>query len=534
MTRAIVIGGGIAGLSSAALLARDGYDVTLLEKNAAVGGRAGSFEMDGFRFDTGPSWYLMPEVFDHFFRLMGTSAQEQYQLLRLDPGYRVFFEEDVRSGTPPLDIRDSREANLDLFEQREPGSRQKMSDYLDSAKDTYEIAKRRFLYTSFAKFGPLLRGDVLKRVPKLLSLLRVSLADYAARYVTSPTLQQVLGYPAVFLGSSPFITPSMYHLMSYLDLEDGVLYPVGGFHKVITAIEKVAEGAGVTIIRNATVTAIETDGPGAGARVTGVTYRGASGGKPKTLEADVVVSSADLHHSETELLPPAQQTYPQKWWDTRVAGPSAVLVYLGVRGRMTQLDHHNLFFTSDWNDNFGRIFNEPRSIPDPASIYVCRPNTTDPFVAPGSDTNLFILIPVPADPSIGNGGMSGKGSAQVEAAADAAIAQIARWAKVPDLAERIIVRRTIGPADFAGDLNTWHGTALGPSHILKQSAFFRAGNKSKKVRGLYYSGGSTIPGIGLPMCLISSEILIKRLRGDGSTEPLPEPLFPTVDGTARA
>jgi phytoene dehydrogenase-like protein len=153
-------------------------------------------------------------------------------------------------------------------------------------------------------------------------------------------------------------------------------------------------------------------------------------------------------------------------------------------------------------------------------------------VAPGSDTNLFILIPVPADPSIGNGGMSGKGSPQVEAAADAAIAQISRWAKVPDLAERIVVRRTIGPADFAGDLNTWHGTALGPSHILKQSAFFRAGNKSKKVRGLYYSGGSTIPGIGLPMCLISSEILIKRLRGDGSTEPLPEPLFPTVDRSA--
>ena len=157
MTRAIVIGGGIAGLSSAALLARDGYDVTLLEKNSSVGGRAGSFDMDGFRFDTGPSWYLMPEVFDHFFRLMGTSAEEQYQLIRLDPGYRVFFEEDVRSGTPPLDIRDSREANLDLFEQREPGSRQKMSDYLDSAKDTYEMAKRRFLYTSFAKFGPLLR-----------------------------------------------------------------------------------------------------------------------------------------------------------------------------------------------------------------------------------------------------------------------------------------------------------------------------------------------------------------------------------------
>ncbi|CAB4887534.1 MAG: phytoene desaturase [Actinobacteria bacterium] len=531
MTRVVVIGGGIAGLSSAALLARDGYDVTLVEKNASVGGRAGSWEKGGFRFDTGPSWYLMPEVFDHFFKLLGTSAEEQYQLRRLDPGYRVFFQDDVEAGMPPLDIRDSREANLDLFEQREPGSRDKMSAYLDSAKDTYEMAKVRFLYTSFAKLGPLFRADVLKRLPKLLTLLRVSLADFAARYVSSPTLQQVLGYPAVFLGSSPYITPSMYHLMSHLDLEDGVLYPVGGFHKVITAIEKIAEAEGVTIIRSATATAIETDGPGRGARVTGVTYRGARGGKPKTIPADIVVSSADLYHSETTLLPEAQQTYPQKWWDKRVAGPSAVLVYLGIEGRIPQLDHHNLFFTNDWNDNFGRIFNEPRSIPDPASIYVCRPNATDPFVAPVGQTNLFVLIPVPADPTIGKGGLAGKGSAQVEAAADAAIAQIARWAKVPDLAERIVVRRTVGPADFSGDLNAWLGTALGPSHILKQSAFFRAGHKSKKVRGLFYSGGSTIPGIGLPMCLISSEILIKRLRNDGSTEPMSEPLFPTVDRT---
>ena len=529
MTRVVVIGGGIAGLSSAALLARDGYEVTLLEKNAVTGGRASSWSSGGFRFDTGPSWYLMPEVFDHFFRLMGTSADEQYRLVRLNPGYRVFFEEDVAAGTPPLDVRDSREENLDLFEQREPGSREKMSAYLDSAKDTYEIAKRRFLYTTFAKLGPLLRKDVLARLPKLIRLLRVSLADFAARHVSSTPLQQVLGYPAVFLGSSPYITPSMYHLMSHLDLEDGVLYPIGGFHKVLSAIEKVAVAEGVTVVTNATVTGIEVDRSGRKPRVSGVTYRGPRGGKPKTIQADIVVSSADLHHTETSLVPEGLRTYGEKWWNKRVAGPSAVLVYLGVRGSMPQLSHHNLFFTSDWHDNFGRIFNEPRSIPDPASIYVCRPNATDPFVAPGIDTNLFVLVPVPADPTIGKGGVSGKGSATVEAAADRAIEQIATWARVPDLASRIVVRRTVGPADFAGDLNAWLGTALGPSHVLKQSAFFRAGNVSKKIDGLYYSGGSSIPGIGLPMCLISSEILVKRLRGDTTTEALPEPLFPTVD-----
>lgn len=529
MTRVVVIGGGIAGLSSAALLARDGYDVTLLEKNATTGGRAGSWSAGGFRFDTGPSWYLMPEVFDHFFKLLDTSAEQQYTLTRLDPGYRVFFEEDVRNGTPPLDVRDSREANLDLFEQREPGSRAKMAAYLDSAKDTYEIAKRRFLYTTFAKLGTLFRRDVLARLPKLLRLLRVSLADFAARHVASPTLQQVLGYPAVFLGSSPFITPSMYHLMSHLDMEDGVLYPVGGFHKVLDRIEALAVAEGVTIVRNARVTGIEVDRGARKPRVSGVTYRGTRGGRPRTIAAEIVVGSADLHHVETQLVPEDLRTYAEKWWAKRVAGPSAVLVYLGVRGPMPQLSHHNLFFTSDWRDNFGKIFNTPTSIPDPASIYVCRPNATDPFVAPGIDTNLFVLIPVPADPKIGRGGEEGKGNKAVEAAADRAIAQISEWAKVPDLPERIVVRRTVGPADFAGDLNAWMGTALGPSHVLKQSAFFRAGNVSKKIDGLYYSGGSTIPGIGLPMCLISSEVLIKRLRGDTSTGPLPEPLYPTVD-----
>ena len=530
-TSAIVIGGGIAGLASAALLARDGYDVTLFEANRSVGGRAGSWEKDGFRFDTGPSWYLMPEVFDHFYKLLGTSSSEQLSLSKLDPGYRVLFEHEHTFPAHPVDVRSDREANLDLFESIEPGSRGAMSRYLDSAKDTYEIAKKRFLYTSFEKFGPLVRGDVLKRSGKLTRLLGESLSKFAARHVRDPRLQQILGYPAVFLGSSPYITPSMYHLMSYLDLEDGVLYAQGGFHAVIQSIEKLARAEGVTIHTESPVTRIRT-AVNSGrsrhkARAIGVDYR--RGNTTHSLDADLVISAADLHFSETALLPQELQTYDQAWWDKRVPGPSAVLLYLGVKGRLPSLVHHNLLFTEDWHDNFGRIFNEPTSIPDPASIYVCMPSATDAKVAPAGDENLFVLVPVPADPTIGRGGVDGAGDPKVEAVADRVIAQIATWAGIPDLAERIVVRRTIGPADFAADLNAWRGTALGPSHVLRQSAFFRAGNVSKKVDGLYYVGGSTIPGIGLPMCLISAEVLIKRLRGDTTTEALPEPLFPTAD-----
>jgi phytoene desaturase len=235
-----------------------------------------------------------------------------------------------------------------------------------------------------------------------------------------------------------------------------------------------------------------------------------------------------MHHTETKLLEIEQQTYPEKYWDEHVPGPSALLLYLGVEGELPELEHHTLLFTREWEKGFNAIFGAYTSVPDPASLYICKPSGVDPDVAPEGYENLFVLVPIPADPSIGRGDVDGDGDPRIEVIADRVIAQIADWTGIPDLASRITVRRTLGPQDFVNDLNAWRGTALGPAHTLKQSAFFRAGNTSKKVSGLYYVGGSTIPGIGLPMCLISAEVLIKTLRGDVSTEPLAEPLQPTA------
>ncbi|MEC5150047.1 phytoene desaturase family protein [Cryobacterium sp. GrIS_2_6] len=524
--RTIVIGGGIAGLASAALLARDGHLVTLLETNDTLGGRAGSWTEQGFRFETGPSWYLMPGVFDHFFRLFGTSSAEQLELRRLDPGYRVFFEDDP----DPIDIRAERADNVALFESLEPGAGAALDRYLDSAEDTYRMAVSRFLYTSFQSFRPLLVRDVLTRLPRLARLLLQPLDKFVAGYVRDPRLRQVLGYPAVFLGSSPDQTPSMYHLMSHLDLADGVLYPQGGFTRLIDSIAELARAEGVEVITGARVTGITTTpGTRAGvskrlrASVTGVSYVDRAGTTVR-LAADRVVSAADLHHTETELLPEPLQSYPESWWQRRVSGPGAVLVLLGVSGQLPKLQHHTLLFTRDWGENFGRIFGKTPSIASPASFYVCMPSATDPGVAPDGSSNLFLLVPIPADPGLGHGGIDGAGSPAIEAIADDAIGQLADWAGIPDLADRIVVRRTIGPGDFADDLNSWRGGALGPAHTLKQSAFFRGSNASAKIDGLYYAGGTTIPGIGLPMCLISAEILLKRMRSDTSTGPLPEPM----------
>jgi 1-hydroxy-2-isopentenylcarotenoid 3,4-desaturase len=234
----------------------------------------------------------------------------------------------------------------------------------------------------------------------------------------------------------------------------------------------------------------------------------------------VVVGAADLHHLETELLPTALQTHPQRSWRRRSPGPGAVLAMLGVEGRLPQLAHHSLFFTADWEQNFGDIFGRDARVPDPASIYVCKPSATDPTVAPEGCENLFVLVPVPADVAIGHGGDEGQGSELVERTVDTAIAQVAGWAGVPDLADRVRVRHTVGPEDFERRYNAWRGGALGLEHTLRQSAFFRPGNVSAKVDGLLYAGASTVPGVGLPMCLISAELVLKRLTGDRSSLPV--------------
>ncbi|MCD2261230.1 phytoene desaturase [Dietzia aurantiaca] len=524
----VVVGGGIAGLATAALLAREGRDVTLVEATEEVGGRAGSWSSGGFRFDTGPSWFLMPEVFDHFFRLCGTSSAEQLDLVRLDPGYRVYFENQ----SEPVDVRSDRAASTALFESLEPGAGAVLERYLDSARMTYDLALRRFLYTNFTSYPALVRREVVARAGTLLARLAQPLQSYVARRFRDRRIQQILGYPAVFLGSSPYLAPSIYHLMSHLDLADGVLYPRGGFTELIAAVRRVAEQQGVRIHTGTEAMALTVSDPGWDRpSVTGVRVRDRARAE-RTLPAGLVVGAADLHHLETRWLPDHLRTYPQSYWDRRTPGPGALLVLLGVRGELPQLAHHTLLFTERWEEGFDAIFGDEPHIPDPASLYVCRPSATDTDpdagIAPEGHENLFVLVPIPADPGSGRGGVNGAGDATIEAAADQAIAQIADWTGIPDLAERIVVRRTIAPADLEADLGAWRGTALGPAHTLAQSAFFRTRNVSRHVDGLFYAGASTIPGIGLPMCLISAELVLKHVRGDTGTAPVAEPGGGTV------
>ena len=516
---ALVIGAGVAGLATAALLGKEGYEVTVVEKLDTVGGRAGDLTVEqwpGFRWDTGPSWYLMPDAFEHFFRLLGTTAEEQLDLVDLTPAYRVFPE-----GGEPLDVPSGVDEAAELFESLEQGAGQELRDYLDSAGDSYRIALYRCLYTTFSALKPLVHRDVLTRVGTLGRLLTGSLQDFVNKRFTDTRLRQILTYPAVFLSSRPENTPALYHLMSHTDLVQGVRYPVGGFTSVVTALHRLAEEQGVQFRLNTQVTAITS----VDKQVTGLRVRNADG-QLEEMRADIVVSGADLHHTETRLLPAELRTYPEKYFARRDPGIGTVLVMLGVRGRIPQLAHHNLLFSEDWSTDFATVFDGPqpeRPLDASQSIYVSMPSATEDGVAPPEHENLFILVPVRADESLGHGTLfRGSGTPAVEAIADAAVAQVAEWAGIPDLIERIVTRHTVGPADFAERYHAWSGGSIGPAHTLRQSAFLRGRNVSGKVRGLYYAGATTVPGVGVPMCLISAENVIKRLRGDTSPGALPE------------
>lgn len=488
--RAVIIGGGIGGLATACLLAKAGYRVTLHEARGQLGGRAGQLVSNGFTFDTGPSWYLMPEVYDRFFGLMDKKRADYYELVKLTPAYQLFFESQPTS----LIITGDEQIDAATFEGLEPGAGRKLTSYLDSAERIYRLSMQRFLYTTF-KPKDLLQPRMAASAPELVRIVSRSIDKFVGGYFSNQKLRQILEYPAVFLGSSPFSAPALYHLMSYLDFRQGVYYPRGGMYRLIEALQTMAADAGVELRTSSPVRAIEVQDK----MVSGIRLENG-----ERIEADYVISNADLHYTQTQLLEPPFQDYPERYWQRKEAGPSALLLYLGVRGACPQLQHHNLLFVDDWRGNFEAIF-ERKVWPTPASMYVCRATTTDPTSAPTGHENIFVLVPLPARTDSSHQDIATYTGRYIE--------QIADMCGIPDLKQRIVYQHAFTPKDFEQELHAWEGTALGLSHRLTQSAFFRPSTKSKKVAGLYYVGANVQPGVGLPMCLISAELVAGQIIG---------------------
>ncbi len=493
---AVIIGGGFGGLGLAGLLARAGYRVTLLEKNAQVGGRANRFSEGGFMFDMGPSWYLMPDVFERFFRLMGTSPRAELDLVPLSPSYRLFFE----GGREPLDMFADAQKSAAVFDAIEPGAGQRLLDYLKVSQEQYEIIIENLMYRNASSFRDFMDWTMIRaglRLPAFSTMHR-----YVKRYFKSETLQQIMQYQLLFLGSSPFQAPSLYNIMGHIDFNLGVYYPQGGIYKVVESLTRLAQRHGAAVRVNAPVARITVEG----GRATGVVLEGG-----ERIAGDLVISNADLHHTETTLLPEEARSYAQRYWDRRSLAPSALILYLGVRGPVPELIHHNILFARNWNESFRELF-RAEGWPRNPSLYVCCPSKTDPSVAPAGHETLFVLMPIAA-------GLTYDEPTQ-RAYADRALAMIEREMNIPDLRGRIAVMRSYCGDDFARDHNSFRGSALGLAHTLSQTAIFRPANVSGKVPNLFFVGAGTNPGIGMPSCLISAELAYKRIRGIRSAAPL--------------
>ncbi|WP_082093326.1 phytoene desaturase family protein [Demequina sediminicola] len=505
----VVVGGGVSGLATAALLARGGADVTLVERHDSVGGRAGRLEVDGFTFDTGPSWYLMRDAFSHFFSLLGRDVSAELDLIDLDPRYRVFFEGEAGPASV-LDVSADPARNWEAFNALSPGDGDAMRAYAETAGDRYQLALDRFLYTTFEKPTRSIDAATLRRLPELAGLLTRPLGDAIANKVADPRLRQILGFHAVFLGSTPDRLPSLFSLMSHLDLIEGVSYPRGGMYAVVEALERVARDEGVEIRTGVAVREILVER----GKATGVALADGT-----TVSADAVVSAADMHHTETALLAREHQTRPERTWRKKRPGISALMVLAGVEGELPELAHHSLLFTRDWNRNFDDIMVRGM-VPQPASIYVSRTSATDD-TAPAGHENLAMLVPFPAEPSLG---ATARSRGELDEHIGRYFDQVGDWAQIPGLRERTSVKRVLTPHYFASELNAWRGGALGLEHSLSQSAMFRPANVSGAVPNLLYAGSSTVPGIGVPICLISAELVAKRLLGATGVSPLQAPL----------
>ncbi|MFC6824336.1 phytoene desaturase family protein [Halopelagius fulvigenes] len=480
----VVVGGGFGGLSTACYLADAGADVTLVEKNEQLGGRASRLERDGFRFDMGPSWYLMPDVFEDFFGTFDRTPSDYYELTRLDPHYRIFFKDGDR-----VDMVPDLEANKETFESYEPGAGEKLASYLRKSERNYEIGMEHFVYEDRTALSDYLDLDVAKNAWGL-SLVG-SMQDHVERYFDHPKLQQIMQYTLVFLGGAPNNTPALYNLMSHVDFNMGVYYPEGGIGGVVDGIAELGEELGVTFRTNAPVSEIR-------GREGAFVVRTEGG---EEFYADYVVSDADYRHTEMELLPPEKRQYDAEYWDSRTYAPSAFLLYLGVEGDVEPLEHHTLVLPPDWEDHFETIFEDPSWPEDPA-YYLCVPSETDDDVAPEGHSNLFALVPVAA-------GLDDTPERR-EQFRELVLSDIAEHTGV-ELRDRIVFEETFCVDDFTDRYNSTKGTALGLAHTLRQTSLFRPPHRSKKVEGLYFTGSFTTPGIGVPMCLISGQLTAEAM-----------------------
>jgi len=483
-SKVTVIGSGFAGLSAAAILAKDGFDVTVLEKNEMAGGRARTWEKDGFVFDMGPSWYWMPDVFENFYNLFGKTTSDFYELKRLSPSYRVYFgKEDV------LNVPATLEDLYKVFEEFEPGSSKNLDSFLAQAKYKYDVGMNEYVFkpshSVLEYFDPRLAVSGIKL--QLLGNMR----KHVHELFKNDKLRKLLEFPVLFLGATPQNTPALYSLMNYADLVLGTWYPIGGMHKIVSAMQHIAEENGAKFLFNTEVKKIEVKNNIAEEIIT----------DQGTFRTDFIVGNADYHHIDQALLDKPYRNYDDKYWNGRTMAPSCLLFYIGLDKKLKNVLHHNLFFDENFDDHAQEIYSNPQW-PSKPLFYACCPSITDPSVAPENCENLFFLIPLAP-------GLKDSETKREEFFS----LLVKRFNDLTgnDISGSILFKRSYAMDDFVEDYHAFKGNAYGLANTLKQTAFLKPTMKSK-VKNLLYTGQLTVPGPGVPPAIISGQVAAKEIK----------------------
>ena len=484
MNSVAIIGSGFAGLSAACFLAKEGFDVTVFEKNSSPGGRARKFQSDGYTFDMGPSWYWMPDVFESFFKQFGHNVKDFYELKRLDPSYKVFYSQEQT-----LDIPANFYELCKLFDSIEPGSSKHLTDFLEESKFKYEVGIQNLVYKPGLSVSELIHVDVIKGILKLH--IFHSMASYVRKHFKDPRLIQLLEFPVLFLGAAPSKTPALYSLMNYADIALGTWYPEGGIYQVINGMVKLATSLGVRFEYNSPVQEIMVEGKKAtGLRVLNTKFR-----------FDYVVASADYHHVEQKLLPPTHRKYSDAYWQKRTMAPSSLIFYLGISKKLKNLEHHNLFFDQDFPQHTQEIYDDPKWPTNPL-FYVCCTSKSDETVAPAGHENVFVLIPVAT-------GLADDDATRKKYF-DIVIDRLEKLTS-QEIRPHVVFNRSYAHRDFISDYNAFKGNAYGLANTLMQTANLKPSIRNKKVKNLFYTGQLTVPGPGVPPSIISGQVVAKEL-----------------------
>ena len=480
----IIIGAGFAGLSSAAFMAKAGWEVTVIEKNATAGGRAQQLVAEGFTYDMGPSWYWMPDVFERFFNQFGKKVSDYYSLIRLNPSYRVYWKEGY------TDIPADYEELKKIFENFEKGAGSQLDKYLHEASIKYKIGIQDLVYKPGQSFSEFFDWNVVKNVFKLDVF--TSIKSHVAKHFKDERLRQLMEFPILFLGALPQNTPALYSLMNYADVVGGTWYPEGGMFSIVKAMQELAEELGVDFKFGEAAQEIIIENEAAKKIVT----------EKSVYEADAIISGADYQFTESHLLPQAYRTYNETYWDKKTLAPSCLLYYVGLNKKLNNVLHHSLFFDVPFDEHANEIYKEPRWPKDPL-FYLSVSSKTDEHVAPQGFENLVILIPVAS-------GLEGDTENIREQYFQKVIKRLEKHTGQV-ITDSIVFKKTFSVSDFVTEYNSYKGNAYGLANTLRQTAIFRPSCRSKKVKNLFYAGQFTVPGPGVPPSLISGEVVSKQL-----------------------